>query len=152
MSMIVLSLHAALRRLFIGAALAVAATAALLAPLRTAQAHSTASEASALSALPVAVSVAAPAMVLSGGVMLTVVAVEASATGTVWVLERASDGTRAVVRFSGRVAEASVVGVGTAVVVTALSAGWVLSAAGQAIAFIPSEIGRALLHNERLTY
>ena len=34
----------------------------------------------------------------------------------------------------------------------ALSAGWVLSAAGQAIAFIPSEIGRALLHNERLTY
>jgi hypothetical protein len=37
------------------------------------------------------------------------------------------------------------------VVVTALSAGWVLSAAGQAIAFIPNEIGRALLHNERIT-
>jgi hypothetical protein len=35
--------------------------------------------------------------------------------------------------------------------VTALSAGWVLSAAGQVIAFVPNEIGKALLHNERIT-
>jgi hypothetical protein len=27
----------------------------------------------------------------------------------------------------------------------------VLSAAGQALAFIPNELGRALLHNERIT-
>jgi len=32
-----------------------------------------------------------------------------------------------------------------------LSTGWVLSAAGQAIAYVPNEIGRALLYNERLT-
>jgi hypothetical protein len=37
------------------------------------------------------------------------------------------------------------------VVATALSTGWVLSAAGQAIAFVPNEIGRALLYNERIT-
>jgi hypothetical protein len=36
------------------------------------------------------------------------------------------------------------------VVVTAVSAGWILSAAGTAIAFIPNELGRALMHNERL--
>ena len=43
------------------------------------------------------------------------------------------------------------VAVGSAVVVTAISTGWVLSAASQAIAFIPNEIGAALLYNERIT-
>lgn len=112
-----------------------------------ARAHSDASDASALSLLPVAVSVAAPVVVLSGGAMLAVVSVQASATGTVWVLERASDGARMSVHFAGHVASA----LGTAVVVTAVSTGWVLSAAGAAIAFIPNEIGRSLLHNERFT-
>jgi hypothetical protein len=36
-------------------------------------------------------------------------------------------------------------------VVTALSAGWILSAAGNAVCFIPNQIGAALLHNERVT-
>ena len=40
---------------------------------------------------------------------------------------------------------------GTAVVVSAVATGWVLSAAGAAIAFIPNELGRALLYNERVT-
>ncbi len=123
-------------------------TGALLAGTGAAQAHrGSASEASALSLLPVAVLVAAPAMILSGGVMLTVVAVEASAQGSVWVLERASDGVRASVQLAGG---ASAV-IGTGVLVTALSAGWLLSAAGQAIAFVPNEIGASLLYNERVT-
>ena len=114
-----------------------------------AQAHrgSAASELSAISLLPVAVVVAAPAMVLSGGAVLTVVAVEASADGAVWVLERASDGVRASVKLAGQ----SAMAVGTGVVVTAMAAGWVLSAAGQAIAFVPNEIGASLLYNERVT-
>ncbi len=124
------------------AALALSGAAAT-APLAQAQA----SEASALSLLPVAVSVAAPVAILSGGVMLTVVAVEASARGTVWVLERASDGARSSVHFAGHVSAALGTGVSVAVVAT----GWVLSAAGAAIAFIPNEIGRALLHDERVT-
>jgi hypothetical protein len=37
------------------------------------------------------------------------------------------------------------------VVVTAVSTGWVLSAASEAIAFIPNEVGAALLYNERVT-
>ena len=104
-----------------------------------------------LSMLPLAVSVAAPALVLSAGAGLTVVAVQASGEATVWVLERASDGARASVTVSGAVAGGASLLVGTAVAVTAVSAGWVLSAAGQVIAFVPNEIGKALLHNERIT-
>lgn len=116
-----------------------------------ARAHGGLSEASALSMLPLAVSVAAPALLLSAGVGLTVVAVEASAGSTVWVLERASDGARASVTVSGAVVGGASLLVGAAVTVTAVSAGWVLSAAGQVIAFVPNEIGKALLHNERIT-
>jgi len=128
------------------------AAAVFASSLGNASAHPpNASDASALSMLPIAVSVAAPAMILSGGVMLSVVAVEASATGTVWVLERASDGARMSITLSAQAAGGLSVAAGTAVVVTAFSAGWVLSAAGKAIAYIPNEIGAALLYNERVT-
>lgn len=136
------------RRLQSLLAITTLALALSMAPSRPAHAHSTASE---LSALPVAVSVIAPSAVLSAGAVLTVVAVEASATGTVWVLERASDGARVTLEFSGAVAGGASLLAGTAITVTAVSAGWVLSAAGQAIAFIPNEIGRALTYNERVT-
>lgn len=116
-----------------------------------ARAQSEASEASALSALPVAVSVAAPVFLLSAGVTLTVVAVEASVTGTVWVLERASDGARTSLRVSTQVVGGVSVLAGTSVLVAATAAGWILSAAGEVIAFVPNELGRALLHNERVT-
>ncbi len=127
--------------------------AALLAAslLTSAQAHPNASDASVLSALPIAVSVAAPVMLLSAGAMLSVVAVEATSVGTLWVLERASDGARASVKLGAQAAGVLSVAAGTAVLVTAMSTGWVLSAAGRAIAFIPNEIGAALLHNERVT-
>ena len=136
-----------IRRTVANAALAVL----LVGNLATARAQSEVSAVSALSALPIAVSIAAPVMVLSAGAVLTVVAVEASATGTVWVLERASDGARASVRLGAQAAGGLSVAAGTALVVTAMSAGWVLSAASQAIAFIPNEIGSALLYNERVT-
>jgi len=101
--------------------------------------------------LPIAVSVAAPVAILSAGATLTIVAVEATSAGTVWMLERASDGAHASITLGGQAAGALSVAAGTAVVVTAFSAGWVLSAAGEAIAFIPNEIGAALLYNERIT-
>jgi hypothetical protein len=116
-----------------------------LAAAPAARAQST--EASALSLLPVAVSVAAPVALLGAGVVLSVVAVEASARGTVWVLERASDGARMSLNFAG---QASAL-VGSAVLVTAIGSGYILSAAGQAIAFVPNAIGAALLHNEQIT-
>lgn len=104
-----------------------------------------------MSALPVAVSLAAPAVLLSGTVALTVVAIEASAEGSTWVLERASDGARFSVTFTASAAGGVSLASGTAVTVSAVAAGWVLSAAGKAIAFIPNEVGRALLYNTRVS-
>ncbi|MDM0121073.1 hypothetical protein [Variovorax arabinosiphilus] len=98
--------------------------------------------ASAVVAVPVALSV--------GGAALTVVAVEASAEGTVYLLARASDGARASVHLAGAAAQGSAIAVGTVVTVSVIGSGVVLSAAGEMIAFIPNTIGRALLHNERL--
>ena len=66
-------------------AVALALVAAFASTSLYARAHNELSEASAISALPVAVSLAAPAMLLVGGAALTVVSVQASATGTVWV-------------------------------------------------------------------
>jgi hypothetical protein len=118
-----------------------------------AQAHPehAASEASALSALPVAVSVTAPSMVLSAGVVLTVVSVQVVGENTIWVLERASDGARVMIRWGSQAVGVASMAVGAAVTVTALSAGYVLSAAGQAIAFVPNALGASLLYNERLS-
>jgi hypothetical protein len=116
-----------------------------------ARAHNELSEASAISALPVALVVAAPAMLLVGGAALTVVSVQVSATGTVWVLERASDGAQATLQFAGSAAGASLAASGTAVLVTVVASGWLISAAGQAIAFVPNQIGASLLYNERIT-
>jgi hypothetical protein len=127
------------------------AAALLASSLSAVRAHPNASDASALSALPIAVSVAAPVVLLSAGATLTVVAVEASAEGAVWVLERASDGARMSVTLGAQATSGLSVAAGTAVLVTAFSAGWVLSAAGRAIAYIPNQIGSALLYNERVT-
>jgi hypothetical protein len=77
--------------------------------------------------------------------------VEVTARGTVYVLERASDGARASVEVLGRgVVGASIVA-GTVATVSVIGAGTVLSAAGEVIAFIPNAVGRALLYNERVT-
>lgn len=95
---------------------------------------------------------AVPAALAVSGAVLVVKAVEVSARGTVIVLERASDGARVSLELSGRAASGVVAGVGTAVAVSVIGAGVVLSAAGEVLCFIPNELGRALLHNERLTY
>lgn len=96
-------------------------------------------------------SIAVPALLLSGAASLTVVAVEASAQGTVWVLERASDGARASLPVAANVVGGLSVATGTVLTVTALGTGWVLSTAGRAVAFIANESGAALFHNERIT-
>jgi len=116
-------------------------------PHAHAQAHSQASEASALSALPIGVLSATPDAIVASGANLAVRVVETSVDGTTWVLERAADGLRASVKLAGN----SSVEIGTSVVVTAVASGNVLSAAGKAIAFIPNDIGAALLYNERVT-
>jgi hypothetical protein len=122
-------------------------TMALALALPAAAQSDASAELSAISALPVSVSVAAPVAIVSGAVTLTVVSVTAVAEGTVWVLERASDGARMSVRFAGNVVVAS----GTVCVLTVIASGTVISAAGRAVAFIPNEVGKSLLYNERVT-
>jgi len=53
-----------------------------------------ASQASALSMLPIAVSVAAPVALFSAGAAFTVLSAATVAEGSLWLLERASDGAR----------------------------------------------------------
>lgn len=118
----------------------------LAASVFSARAQEASQASSALSLMPLAV-VAVPSVALVGSAALTVVAVEVSAAGTVWVLERASDGARLSLQLAG----SSVVAVGSVLVVTALSAGWLLSQAGRVLCFIPNQIGTALMHDERVT-
>jgi hypothetical protein len=130
------------------------AAAVALTPM-AAQAHRGGSEASALSALslgvPLAISAAPAASVLTAGAVLTVASVEVAAAGVVWVVTQAATGASVALTLSAAGAEALSVTAGTAVVVTALSTGWILSAAGKALCFIPNEIGASLLYNERIT-
>ena len=121
-----------------------------------------ASEASALSALPIAsviivggaasaATVALPVALSTSGAVLVIKSVEVSARGTLCVLERASDGVQVSVEIAARGVERTSLVVGKTVQVAVIGAGAVLSIAGEAIAFVPNEIGRALLHNERIT-
>lgn len=124
-------------------------------------AQTDASAASALSAFPLAsawvgsqaaASVAEAASVLAGATATLVVkTVESTARGTLFVLERASDGARISVEIVGKGVGAVSVVTGAVVTSSVISAGIVLSIAGEVVAFIPNELGRALLHNEQLT-
>lgn len=133
---------------------------------RAAHAHGTLSEVSAVSALPVAsvlvsgyaasataAAVTAVPLALSAhGAVLVVKSVEASARGAVCVLERASDGARVTLEFAARAGRRTAVAVGDSMVVSVAAAGAMISLAGEIIAFVPNELGRALLHNERVTF
>ena len=127
-----------------------------------ARAQSEVSALSAISALPVASVVvgasavagavlAVPVVLSTAGAVLVVKTVESTARGTVVVLERASDGAQASIELTGRAVGGASLAAGTLVTVSVIGAGVLLSAAGEVIAFIPNALGRALLHNERLT-
>ena len=131
--------------------LAVVATAvALTTAAANAQAESS-SELSEASLVPVAISVALPVMLVAGVGSIVVTGVEASAEGTVWIVENVADGVKGSICFAGKVVGAAAVAVGTVIVVTAVSTGMVLSSAGRVIAFIPNEVGRSLSYNQRVS-
>ena len=94
--------------------------------------------------------VALPAALVVSGAVLTVKVVQVSARGTVYVLERASDGATASVAMSSAVVGGAALSVGATVVTTVIASGVILSAAGEALAYIPNAIGRALLYDERM--
>ena len=93
--------------------------------------------------LPVALSVA--------GSQLVIKSVQASADGVVYLLERLSDGAQCSVRVSHSAAHYAIKQVDTAVSVVAISSGVILLAAGEVLAFVPNELGRALLRSEKIS-
>lgn len=83
------------------------------------------------------------------GSELTVKAVEASGEGAVIVLRGASNAVETSAKVSGEALQASGVVVGSSVRVVAESTGYALIASGRLLAFVPNEVGRALLHDAR---
>ncbi len=96
-------------------------------------------------------SVAAPVILSTVGAVFVVKVIEVTARGTVFVIERASDGARVSVEIIGQGIKQTAISAGTVVTVSVIGTGIVLSALGEAIAFVPNELGKALLHNERIT-
>ena len=116
----------------------------------SALAQSQVSDASLLSALPIASTAVASTTLLAAGASFGVAAVQTSAEGVVWVLERAADGQRVSLHLAQAAAGASMT-VGSVVVVTVIGTGWLLSSAGRLVAFVPNASGSALLYSERVT-
>jgi hypothetical protein len=97
------------------------------------------------------------AQVIGGSVMLVAVGgsavvagVYASAEGVDLVLRGAGQASTATVRLSGEAARGLSIAAGTVLEVVATSTGHVLVLSGKALAFVPNEIGKALLHHERV--
>jgi hypothetical protein len=105
------------------------------------------SEASLAASVEVPVAVAEA---LSAGAALSVTAVEASGGAVALTVSAVGAGASAVVRVSAEMARALGIAVGTVVVVTAVSAGWILSVAGESLCFVANELARPHLHSRRL--
>ncbi|MFP5390676.1 MAG: hypothetical protein ACLGI6_03890 [Gammaproteobacteria bacterium] len=80
---------------------------------------------------------------------VVVESVEKAGDSVTLVLRDASGATVASVRGTGKAAGRLSLAAGTAVQVTATASGYVLSAAGAVLAFIPNEAGKALVHSSR---
>lgn len=142
------------------------ATSLCVSSISSAHASDAASALSAISALPVAsvivtgygasaasgAIIAFPVALSATGAVLVVKSVEASATGAICVLERASDGARVTLDLASRAGRRTSIAVGDSMAVSVVASGAMISLAGEIIAFVPNELGRSLLHNERVTF
>lgn len=88
-------------------------------------------------------------VVIAGSVV--VVALEKAGEGVDLLLQSSVDGSRATVRLSGKAAAGLSIAAGTAVEVSTTATGHLLIASGKAIAFIPNEAGKALLHSRKVS-
>lgn len=86
-------------------------------------------------------------LVASGEVVIA--SVETVGEGIVIVLKGASEAGGASIQMSAKAAEGLSLAAGTVVSVVALSTGHMLVMSGKAIAFIPNELGKALLHHSK---
>lgn len=81
---------------------------------------------------------------------LTVMAIEKIGESVVLVLKEASTGADVSVRVSGKALGNVSLATGAVITVVASGAGYALYSLGRMIAFIPNEVGRSLVHHNRL--
>jgi hypothetical protein len=93
--------------------------------------------------------VAVPVWAAHQGSEFIVRAVNATAKGVELSLQGVSGAIETSATIARELAEAASVGVGTSVKVVAESTGYALVASGVLLAFVPNELGRALLHHSR---
>lgn len=93
--------------------------------------------------------VAGSLVTVAVGGSLVVASVQAVGEGLELLLKNVADGSTATVRLSGKAAKGLSVAAGTAVQAVATGTGHVLMASGKALAFIPNEAGKALLHHSQ---
>lgn len=109
------------------------------------------STASELAAQGSAVVVTGSLMAVAASGTVVVESIETAEDASVIVLAGASDAAQAVVRLSGRAAREAGLAVGASVQVVATASGCLLVGAGKVIAFVPNELGKALLHHSRVS-
>lgn len=95
--------------------------------------------------------VAGSAQLIHAGGALTVAGIDAVGDASVIVLRNAATGSEASVRAGTDVAQAGSLAVGQTVSVVADATGMSLIAGGRLVAFVPNEVGRALVYAARST-
>lgn len=93
--------------------------------------------------------VAGSAQLIQGSTQLVVAGLETVGESTVVVLRGASEGVTVSVQMSAQLAREASIAAGNSVRVVAESIGHALYVGARLIAFIPNEIGRALIHHSR---
>jgi len=111
--------------------------------------HSAASHASNASANLSGVVVGGSILAVAAGGSVVVASASAVTEGIELVLESTIDASRATVRLSGRALGGVSLAAGTTLEVVGASTGYVLVMSGKALAFLPNEAGKALLHHAR---
>ncbi|GGZ07775.1 hypothetical protein ACFFTM_03750 [Pseudoduganella plicata] len=87
---------------------------------------------------------------VGGGGSVIVESVKTVGEGIEVVLKNVADASTATVRLSGKGASKLAIGASTALDVVATSTGHMLVASGKVLAFIPNELGKALLHHSEV--
>ncbi len=87
---------------------------------------------------------------LSAGAEFSITAIEASGGAVALTVSAVGAGASTVIVVSAEIARALGIAVGTAVVATAVSTGWILSVAGESLCFVANALARPHLHSRRL--
>lgn len=83
--------------------------------------------------------------------MVVVKGVEVLAQGSVLVITGVSEGVSVTIQLSGQALQGIGIVSGTVLHASAVATGHILISAGKVIAFIPNEIGKALIHHEKVS-